>query len=762
MEKSSLSSVTVSAVVLTLLAGSACTQDFDSDKDNPKELISALTVPVPELNHFVVLSRVSASFGQRCLVTGGDIAVAANAGGGPLNTLSAGNDTRLGVGEVLLAPSVVLGERAVTGEIGASQISAPQSAITGARSAFEAPPAVPTPGNVNPGSNAVTVNTGQTSTLDAGRFGAVTVSGTLNLSGGLYEVRSVRLNPDGRLIAHADTSLRIATTLSLADRAQVGLGLDLSPRNLRLLVAGNDAADNSVTLGADAHLSGLLVAQRTVRGADRASLAGSLAARRVVLGNDARVSFSGGFECASSAACDDGNACTQDSCVDAKCTHASAVSGSTCDDGLACTENDTCQDGSCAGSPVVCRALDECHDAGSCDESTGLCSAPAKPDGSACNDGDACTRSDSCQSGSCTGSAPVLCAALDACHVAGSCDPASGECSNPPAPDGAPCDDGDECSIGDACRGGSCQAGSDLAIREFPTGVQRPSSLVSGPLGSLWFVVPESAPGLGNGALGRATISGEVTRTFVGRDLGAMLNGPDGMLWVSERLIGGLPALGRYDTTTRSFASDFTGINAHDLAASHDDGSPIVWFTGGSSIGRISPSGTLLTPVPTFYVTRAITAAAPAPKTLIWFTEANGGGFAMIGRLDYPRLQQFSVTTPGELVDIVEGPDGGIWFTDPAQNEVGRMPPGGGSATKYLLPSASSQPHSIAAGSDGNLWVTLKASGKLARITPEGEVLELCIPSPDSAPTQLAAGPDGNLWFIESATGKLGRVQLTP
>src|SRR2546427_275759 len=106
--------------------------------------------------------------------------------------------------------------------------------------------------------------------------------------------------------------------------------------------------------------------------------------------------------------------------------------GTACNDGDACTQTDTCQSGTCVGSnPVTCTALDQCHVAGTCDPATGTCSNPTKPDGTACNDGNACTQTDTCQSGSCVGSNPITCTALDQCHVAGTCDPATGTCSNP-------------------------------------------------------------------------------------------------------------------------------------------------------------------------------------------------------------------------------------------------------------------------------------------------------------------------------------------
>src|SRR5437762_2110480 len=79
---------------------------------------------------------------------------------------------------------------------------------------------------------------------------------------------------------------------------------------------------------------------------------------------------------------------------------------------------------------VVCTALDQCHAAGTCDTSTGVCSNPNAANGTACSDGNACTQTDTCQNGTCTGSNPVVCTALDQCHVAGSCDTSTGVCSN--------------------------------------------------------------------------------------------------------------------------------------------------------------------------------------------------------------------------------------------------------------------------------------------------------------------------------------------
>jgi hypothetical protein len=95
---------------------------------------------------------------------------------------------------------------------------------------------------------------------------------------------------------------------------------------------------------------------------------------------------------------------------------------------------DACE---CAG--VVCPPSPPCHAAGACDSRTGACAALPELDGTACDDGDACTTGDHCVAGACEGGTPLVCGALDACHIAGTCDPGTSTCSAPAAPDGTPC-----------------------------------------------------------------------------------------------------------------------------------------------------------------------------------------------------------------------------------------------------------------------------------------------------------------------------------
>jgi hypothetical protein len=184
-------------------------------------------------------------------------------------------------------------------------------------------------------------------------------------------------------------------------------------------------------------------------------------------------------------ACSDSNACTQtDACNGGVCTGGNPVTcpgetqctnaatcnpasglclngtpkmdGTQCNDNLNCTSADACSAGVCTGMAKVCSASDQCHEAGTCVEATGACTNPASPDGKQCNDSVNCTTNDRCASGVCGGSAVVCPPPADACHLQGTCQEATGQCSTPNAPDGTSCSDGLNCTTGDRCTSGAC------------------------------------------------------------------------------------------------------------------------------------------------------------------------------------------------------------------------------------------------------------------------------------------------------------------
>ena len=160
-----------------------------------------------------------------------------------------------------------------------------------------------------------------------------------------------------------------------------------------------------------------------------------------------------------SVSCSDGNVCTSDGCdVVSGCVH--LANSATCEDGDLCTDGDTCQGGTCSpGAAVLCAASDACHDAGTC--SGGVCSNPAKANGSACSDGKSCT-TESCQGGVCAVT-PVnaSCSDGNAC-TDDTCNPSAGDAITGCvfANNTASCSSGNSCTTGGVCSGGVCNPGS--------------------------------------------------------------------------------------------------------------------------------------------------------------------------------------------------------------------------------------------------------------------------------------------------------------
>ena len=185
--------------------------------------------------------------------------------------------------------------------------------------------------------------------------------------------------------------------------------------------------------------------------------------------------------------CADTNPCTADRCdeVADACMHDPLPAGSACSDNNACTVGDACDGaGVCQTTgPLICDDTKECtvdtcntvtgcvftNRTGACTDDGnacttdvcggGLCTHPARPNGTACDDGLFCTVTDTCQGGVCSPGPARSCPdtnvcttdrcdeALDACMH----DPITPCCGNGvPEPPGEDCDDGNSSNT-DAC-----------------------------------------------------------------------------------------------------------------------------------------------------------------------------------------------------------------------------------------------------------------------------------------------------------------------
>ncbi len=155
--------------------------------------------------------------------------------------------------------------------------------------------------------------------------------------------------------------------------------------------------------------------------------------------------------------CDDGSACTADTCNSATGCVFTPLEDSPCSDNFFCTIAEACTiDGNCEGI-ANCGDSNPCT-ADSCDELGDVCNNVVTP-GVSCEDGNECTESDSCDAlGVCDGSAVAngtSCGSGGGCIAGGMC--TDGTCiGGVPLPNNSPCDDNNACTVTDSCIDGSC------------------------------------------------------------------------------------------------------------------------------------------------------------------------------------------------------------------------------------------------------------------------------------------------------------------
>jgi hypothetical protein len=98
--------------------------------------------------------------------------------------------------------------------------------------------------------------------------------------------------------------------------------------------------------------------------------------------------FDAGAMCVSPSDCNDGNPCTDDTCMGGRCGWTPVTGGTPCDDGVFCNGAEICIEGTCMAREPACP------DGTMCNEKTRVCG---------CDDGDPCTAGDVFGVGGCRG-----------------------------------------------------------------------------------------------------------------------------------------------------------------------------------------------------------------------------------------------------------------------------------------------------------------------------------------------------------------------
>jgi virginiamycin B lyase len=80
--------------------------------------------------------------------------------------------------------------------------------------------------------------------------------------------------------------------------------------------------------------------------------------------------------------------------------------------------------------------------------------------------------------------------------------------------------------------------------------------------------------------------------------------------------------------------------------------------------------------------------------------------------------------------------------------------------SQYPIPTASSQPMSVALGIDGNIWITEFAKSKIGQLEHNGKISENVTPTRKSGPIGIASGPgpNVNMWFTEANVAQIGEI----
>jgi hypothetical protein len=159
----------------------------------------------------------------------------------------------------------------------------------------------------------------------------------------------------------------------------------------------------------------------------------------------------------------DGVACTVDACDEALDACASSPDHAACGDGVYCNGAETCDAllGCQAGAPVVCDDGIACT-LDSCDEGTDSCAAA--PDDAACGDGLFCNGFENCDTVlGCQAGTAVACSDGVACTVEW-CDEATDSCHS--TPNSAACDDGLYCTGAETCTPIGCLSGTPVVCND--------------------------------------------------------------------------------------------------------------------------------------------------------------------------------------------------------------------------------------------------------------------------------------------------------
>lgn len=137
-------------------------------------------------------------------------------------------------------------------------------------------------------------------------------------------------------------------------------------------------------------------------------------------------------------------------------------------------------------------------------------------------------------------------------------------------------------------------------------------------------------------------------------------------------------------------------------------------------------------------------------------------------------VQEYSLPfNAGALGGLASGANGMIYVIEQAANTIAIVSPSTCTSiapftcnvTQHIaIPTASAGAYDMTTGPDGNIWFTEPAVDKIGILNiTTNQITEMPIPGGGAGvngPKMITMGPDGNMWFTDYTSGKIGEVVL--
>ena len=316
-----------------------------------------------------------------------------------------------------------------------------------------------------------------------------------------------------------------------------------------------------------------------------------------------------------------------------------------------------------------------------------------------------------------------------------------------------------------------------VTVVDLPTGGSKPSHIVAGPDGALWFTE------LASHKLGRITTTGQVSEIAVPSDSSVEDTGPDEItagpdaIWFADEV----------NTRVWRVPVGAGGAGAPEMYKDSPLGDPTAPLESlsvvGSSVYATTRYGDELlrftTGVPGSWASVPVTCEGPSP------TLADGSGglwFGCAGQLGGPNQMLRRIASDGAISSLPIDParadvgsmaydaSGRLWWTawwnggawssvSPHDSALGYLD-AAGAHTVLLKDDAG--PSNITLGGDGHLWFTTvdRSTMHTFLIRIDGEAVAASYDIGPRSVSDLTAGPDKALWFTDSGANQIGRIAL--